>query len=153
MAGHKNHLILVRQNDPELSGSMGACCRVGQEDLRWRPVPHAFPAKWEATHGFGELYRTLREKFGDRVQFTIVEPRNIVSFIPLVVRDAIRFRVPLGAALRAIASTSNATGVLNGRVIYQGRAPSPSEVVDLVARGLREQPTPAPYRDEVLASR
>lgn len=149
MAGHRNHLILVRQNDPELSGSMGACCRVGQDDLRWRPVPHAFPERWEAQHGFGKLYSTLRERFGDRVQFTIIEPRNVISFIPLVVRDAIRFRVPLGAALRAVASTSNATGVLNGRVIYQGKAPSPSEAVDLVARALREDRTPAPRRREV----
>ena len=135
-----HHLILVRESDPETSGSIGCCCRIGLGDVRWDLSGHTFPERWNAATGFGELYRTLRKEFAGRVKLTVIDPRNIVSFIPLVVRDAIRFQVPLGAALQAIGSTSNATGVLDGRVIYWGTAPPPAEVVDLVAARLEIDP-------------
>lgn len=126
-----HHLILVRAGDPE-SGSIGCCCRISRDDVRWNTSAPSERERDEASVRFGELYRTLRTTFGDRLRITVVDPRNMVSFVPLVARDAIRNRVPLRAALRAMGATSFATGVLDGRVLFHGCAPPAAEVVDLI---------------------
>jgi hypothetical protein len=66
----------------------------------------------------------------------VIEPVNVVAFVPLVLRDAFRYRVSFGATLRALFSNSFATGVLDGRVLYSGVAPPPAEVVGMVASRL-----------------
>jgi hypothetical protein len=132
-----HHLILVRESD-QVSGSIGCCCRVGRDDVRWdhsAPLPTS-----EATTRFRDLYHELRERFGDRLEITVLDPRNVIAFVPLVLRDALRFGVPLGEALRAIGGTSYATAVLDGRLMFSGVAPPSREVVERVAERLEGPP-------------
>jgi hypothetical protein len=144
VAGAAHHLILVRAGDPESSGSIGCCCRVGRDDIRWnRAGPSAAQAD-PAMVRFGELYRALRAAFGGRVEITVLDPRNLLSLLSLVARDAVRFRVPPRDVLRALGATSLAAGVLDGRLLYSGRAPSTAELVERVASrvGPAAQPSP-----------
>jgi hypothetical protein len=88
---------------------------------------------------FGELYDRVRETFGNQMDITVLDPLNVLAFVPLILRDVIRFQVPSGAALRAVLSTSLATGVLDGRVLYSGTAPSTDEAIALIAARLRSE--------------
>ena len=81
----------------------------------------------------GEIYRAVRAAFGDQIEITIIDPRNLISFLPLVIRDAFRNRVPIGSALRAISSTSLSTGVFDGELLYSRSIPPPAEVVEVIA--------------------
>jgi hypothetical protein len=137
-----HHLILIRQNDPEFSGSIGCCCRIGPSDVRWDLSGHKFPETWEKKTGFGSLYKALRERFGDELELTVLDPRNVYALIPLVMRDARRFGVPMRDALRAMTSTSNSTGVLDGRLVYQGGYRSIDEVISMVEERLGEEVQP-----------
>jgi hypothetical protein len=130
-----HHLIVVRQATRELSGS-GCCAGINREDVGLRPLERCEPAENDLAEAFGEVYRTLRSRFGERLEITVVEPRNMVSFIPLVARDVFRFRVPVLAALRAIGSASLSTGVLDGRLLFSGRMPPGGELVAMVADGI-----------------
>ena len=133
-----HHFILVRQSDPEFSGSIGCCCRIAPGDVRWDLSGHKFPEAWERKNGFGGLYRELKDRFGEQVELTVLDPRNLFAFIPLVLRDAKRFGVPVADAWRALTSTSNSTGVLDGRLVYQGCTPSNQDVVALVEARLEQ---------------
>lgn len=133
MPAPAHHLILVRAGDPESSGSIGCCCRIGRDDVRW---DRSGPSAAQADPGiarFGELYRALRAAFSGRVEITVLDPRNLLSLLALVARDAVRFRVPPGDALRSLGATSLAAAVLDGRLLYSGTAPSAAEVVERVA--------------------
>lgn len=138
-----HHLILIRQYDPDSSGTIGACCRIGPSDIRWDLSGHQFPEEWERKTGFGDLYRTLKQRFGDRLELTVLDPRNVYAFIPLVVRDAARFGVPMREAFKALMATSNSTAVLDGRLVYQGGSPSIDEVITMVEERLGWEPPAA----------
>lgn len=137
-----HHLILVRAGSPETAGC-GCCGAVRRDDVRWGPSTGTSADLDPATARFGELYRTLRETFRDRLEITVLDPRNVVAYVPLVLRDAIRHRVPLRAALRAMGAASFATGVLDGRLVYSGVAPPTEEVVRLVSASLTRGPRDA----------
>ncbi|MEX2581960.1 MAG: hypothetical protein WD766_01725 [Gemmatimonadota bacterium] len=130
-----HHLILVREIDQQMSGS-GCCGRIEGDAAAWGSGGCVFPERREKMTRVGEVYRAVREEFGDRVEITIVDPRNFISFLPLVVRDAVRFHVPLGTALRAMASTSLSTGVFDGQILFERTLPTPPEVVELITKRL-----------------
>lgn len=127
-----HHLILLREIDQQMSGS-GCCGRVEGDAAWWGGDGCAFPERRATMDRMGEIYRAVRRAFPKEVEITIVDPRNLVSFIPLVVRDAVRNRVPVLTALQAVTSTSVATGVLDGQVLFSRTIPSPEEVVDTIA--------------------
>lgn len=81
----------------------------------------------------GEVYRAVRRTFGDRVEITMVDPRNFISLWPLVLRDAVRHHVPLRNALRSISASTLSTGIFDGQVIFSGRVPDPAEVVETIS--------------------
>jgi hypothetical protein len=126
-----HHLILVREIDQQMSGS-GCCGRMEGDLALWGEGGCVFPERRERMTRVGEIYRSVRETFGDRVRITVVDPRNLISFIPLVLRDAFRYRVPILTALKAATSTSLSTGVFDGQVLYRGRIPSPAEVLERI---------------------
>lgn len=127
-----HHLILVRAGDPELSGSIGCCCRIGRDDIRWdRSGPSAEQADPRLVR-FGEAYRALRAACGARVEITVLDPRNVLSLVALVARDALRFGVPPRAALRAMTAASTAAAVLDGRLLFRGTALPVDSVLAMV---------------------
>lgn len=130
-----HHLILVREIDQQMSGS-GCCGRIEGDAAFWDTEGCVFQERREKMNRVGEIYRAVRSRFGDDVAITIVDPRNLVSFLPLVIRDAFRHQVPFFTALRAMVSTSLSTAVLDGQLLYSGRIPSAAEALDLIERRL-----------------
>jgi hypothetical protein len=127
-----HHLILLRQNDQQMSGS--SCCgRIEANDGFFSGGQSFVPGAREEMTRVGEIYRAVRAAFGDAVEVSILDPRNQLTVLPLLVRDAFRYRVPALTALRTIMSTSMLMGVFDGQVLYAGEIPTPSAVVDLIA--------------------
>ncbi|HUE96481.1 MAG TPA: hypothetical protein VMN39_07460 [Longimicrobiaceae bacterium] len=131
MTPSMHHLILVREIDQQMSSS-GCCGRIEGDAAFWGPDGCTFPDRREKMERVGEIYRAVRGTYGDAVTITIVDPRNFVSFLPLVARDAFRFGVPIGTALRALTATSLSTAVFDGQLLYAGRIPAPAEVLGLI---------------------
>ncbi|MQA89540.1 MAG: hypothetical protein GEU90_04825 [Gemmatimonas sp.] len=129
--GVPHHLILIREIDEQMSGS-GCCGRIEGDATLWSTDDCVFPERRDRMARVGEIYRAVRKAFGERVEITIIDPRNFISYLPLVARDAFRFRVPIGTALRAMASSSLSTAVLDGQLLFRNTLPSPDEVVSMV---------------------
>jgi hypothetical protein len=121
-----HHLILVRELDSQACG----CGRL--EGAAMESYAAGFPQRRETLNRVGEIYRAVRKEFGDRMSITVLDPRNFISYMPLVIRDAVRFKVPFGTAMKALTSSSLATGVLDGQLIFTGKAPSAEEVLALI---------------------
>ena len=138
-----HHLILVREIDQQMSGS-GCCGRIQGDAVLWDDGGNVFKERRERMERVGEIYRAVRAEFGGMVEITIVDPRNLVSFVPLVLRDAYRFDVPLLTALRAISGNSLSSGVLDAQLLFSGCTPAPDEVVRLIAERLEVHRVGAP---------
>ena len=81
----------------------------------------------------GEIYRAARAEFGDRVEISVLDPRNQLTVLPLLVRDAVSYRVPPLTALRTIVATSELMGVFDGLLLFEGHIPSLRQVIDLIS--------------------
>ncbi len=130
-----HHLILIRET--EGMGGPGCCSRIGSDGAIWGSDRAVFTERRERSDRLGEILRAIRDAFGHEVEVTIIDPRNIVSFVPLVIRDAIRNRVPVATALRALSSTSVMTGVFDGQLLFSGKIPSTDEVMERIAGRMR----------------
>lgn len=130
----QHHLILVREIDQQMSGS-GCCGRVEGDLTGWVGSGEKcfFPERRALMDSIGAIYRAVRREFGEQVEITVVDPRNQLAFLPLVLRDAMRFRVPLLTALQAAFSASVATGILDGQVLFRGEVPSADEALACIA--------------------
>ena len=127
-----HHLILLRQNDQQMSGS--SCCgRIEANGGFFAPNDCFVPGAREEMTRVGEVYRAVRAQFGDEVEISVLDPRNQLTVLPLLVRDAFRYRVPLLTALRTIVGTSLLMGVFDGQLLYDGHIPSPSQVLELIS--------------------
>lgn len=128
-----HHLILVREFDQQMSGS-GCCGRVEGDMTRWvhGGSEHFFPERRMLMDRFGAIYRAVREAFGAEVQITVLDPRNQISFLPLIVRDAFRYRVPALTALGTALSASISTGIFDGQILFRGEVPTPEAVVERI---------------------
>jgi hypothetical protein len=126
-----HHLILMREIGRNLSVA-GCCGRIEGETVVADGSCY-FDERLDRITRVGAIHRAVQEKFGDQIEVTVLDPRNIVSFLPLVIRDAIRYRVPVTTALRAMIGTSVSTAVFDGQILYRAQPPSPAEVVDRIA--------------------
>ena len=126
-----HHLILVREADQQMSGS-GCCGRIEGDAVLWDRSGRIFAERREKMLRVGEIYRAVRAAFGQEIEITIVDPRNVVSFVPLVCRDAVRHKVPFSTALRAMTATSLSSAVFDGQVLYSYVIPPPEHVVRMI---------------------
>jgi len=127
-----HHLILLRESDQQMSSS-GCCGRLEGDAAFWSTDGCVFPERRETMNRIGEIYRAVRHTFGERVEITIIDPRNWISFVALLIRDAVRHRVPPLTVLRSILAANLTTGVLDGQLLFAPPLPSPASVVDLIA--------------------
>ena len=126
-----HQLILVREWDIQHTGS-GCCGRVGGDvELCDRA---AFARSRAEMEHVGEVYQALHRTFGDRLELTVVDPRNTMWLLPTVYRAARRRGVRPREAIRTMArSTANGAIVLDGKVLFDGKLPaSPVEAVAAV---------------------
>jgi hypothetical protein len=127
-----HHLILVREFDQQVSGCGGGATVAQWVGEKAGDVPAERP---ERTNAIGAVYRAVREAFDEEVRITVVDPRNQISFVPLVLCDMVRYSVPVLTALRTVLSAGASTGIFDGQVLFRGEVPESREVVERI-RGL-----------------
>ena len=76
----------------------------------------------------GPLYRDLRSRYGTELEINVVDPRNLIAVIALLVRDARAHRVGIMDALGTLLRLKVNTVVVNGRLLARGRWPEPTDV-------------------------
>ena len=129
----EHHLILIREMDQQMSGS-GCCGRV-EGDLRgWVGAGSEcfFPGRRALMDRFGAVYRAVKAEFGPAVRVTVVDPRNQISLVPMVVRDAFRYRVPALTAARSLLSASVCSALFDGQLLFRREVPPVAQVLDLI---------------------
>lgn len=129
----EHHLILIREIDQQMSGS-GCCGRV-EGDLRgWVGAGEEcfFPGRRALMDRFGELYRAVKAEFGEQVRVSVVDPRNQVSLIPMLIRDAFRYHVPAMTAVQSMFSASVCSAVFDGQLLFRRELPPVEQVLHLI---------------------
>lgn len=126
-------VILVREWEEQLSGS--GCCGKLAGDFTRCPEGRTFPERREVMERMGEVYRALRERFGDRAELQVVDPRNAGLFF-LLLRDFHRFGVGLGAALGTLLRLPKQAVIVNGRLVDRAERPDPARAVAAVDEAL-----------------
>lgn len=129
-------VLLVREWEQQLSSS-GCCGRIEGDFLRAGPGgdTRAFAERRRGMQRAGRLYRALRERYGDRVEVCVVDPRNLLALVPMILRDARRHDRSLLEMARALLRISVTMVVVDGRVIARNRWPDPEEVFGAVEEG------------------
>lgn len=132
-------VVLVREWD---RATTGCCGRLPDDDRA------LFAERRRVMTAMGPLYQALREAFGDRIELQVIDPRNLLALYPLLVRDAIRYRVPWRTALATIARVGTVAVVINGRLVARGAWPEPLACVAAVRRemSMTEHDTGQPSR-------
>lgn len=118
----RSSLILVREWEQQMSSS--SCCGSLEGDLLEWGGERCFPERRRHMERAGELYREARRRFGADVEIHVVDPRNLVSLLPILVREFRRHRVSFGDALRTLFGLRVNAVVLNGRLVGSEKAPT-----------------------------
>lgn len=114
-------VILVREWEQQMSSS--GCCGRLQGDLLGDGESRIFAERRRIMEAMGPLYRALKARFGSDVDVLVVDPRNLVSLIPRLIRDFIHYHVPLSHAFATLSGVSTLTVIVNGRIYARGRWP------------------------------
>lgn len=130
--GRKPSVIFVREWEQQMSGS-GCCGRLGGDVLAANGAP-IFAERRALMEGMGPLYRAIKQAFGDRVEVLVVDPRNQISLLPRLVRDAWRFHVGPAAALRTASAMSIPTVIVNARIFARGAWPEVDTMLSHLGR-------------------
>lgn len=134
---HPPSLILVREWDQNVASSR--CCGRTDGEFLFGSGDPTFPERRERMEGAGVLYRAVQERFGDEVELRIVDPRNFVSLIPLLLRDFFRYRVPPREALATLSGFTVNSVILNGRLRSRGEWPDAEWLTLHVAAAVRDR--------------
>jgi hypothetical protein len=123
---HAHHLILVRRR-PHAGGCGGAVAH------ELHHVSHSGSDAQVAQTG--AIYLAVKREFGDRVEVSVVNADEALTLGPDLIRDAVRYRVPIREALRSLAAAGVGSAVLDGVVLSRGGFAEP----DVVVRRIRER--------------
>jgi len=130
-------VILIRENPETLTCSSCAGTLEGIDAFGSRQVPDYAPIRGVMDR-VGELYLALRREFGDKVRIEIVDPRNEVYLIPVLIGDYRRYHPAFGAFLKTLfLGISPFSVIVNGRALHIGELPSPDVLVEEVGQLLR----------------
>ncbi len=80
----------------------------------------------------GQLYRTLRERLGERAEVEFVDPRNQITLFPMLIRDIRRYRRGWRTLWQALFGLRIPSVFADGRLVTAGRLPDPAEVLDAI---------------------
>jgi hypothetical protein len=131
MLKRNHHLVLIREADKQGAGS--TCCGLEGDVVTWDTDGPIFRERRERMLQMGAIYRAVRGAFPDRVEITVLDPRNFLALAAILARDVVRFGLPLRTLLRNVAASGLATGIFDGELLFQGTPASPQEVVDAIA--------------------
>lgn len=123
-----SRVILVREWERQLSAS-GCCGRIEGDFLDFgEEGGRTFPGRRAEMEDAGVLYRSLKFCYGDRVDIRIVDPRNLLALVPIVLRDARRAGASIPETLGSLLRLSVNTVIVNGRVVARNRWPEAREL-------------------------
>ena len=137
-------VLLIREWDRQMSSS-GCCGRLEGDFFLTPSAGECFPERRRTMEAVGRLYREIRESWGDRVEIAVIDPRNMISLLPLLVRDFRAHRVPAGERIRTLLRVPVVGVIVNGRLVARGRVPHVDELEPL----LGEPPNPWESSPEV----
>lgn len=102
---------------------------------------HPYPERRQRMESMGPLYRSIVERFGNQVDVQVVDPRNMLTLLPVLVRDLRAHGGGLVHAIRTLRRVTFQTVVVNGRILSRGAWPEADTVCSildsLLARGAR----------------
>ncbi|MEX1258980.1 MAG: hypothetical protein WEG36_15400 [Gemmatimonadota bacterium] len=133
-------VILVREWEQQMSSS-GCCGRLEGDFLSWNGET-CFPERRREMEKAGSVYREVRKRLGESVDLRVVDPRNWISLLPILLRDFRRYRVPPREWLRTIGGLKVNAVVVNGRLIASGEWPDPAVLA--AALFAHDAPVPEP---------
>lgn len=108
--------------------SSSGCCGRLEGDFLAPAGERCFPERRAVMEAMGPLYRELRTRYGSALEINVVDPRNGIALLPLLLRDLVAHRVGVREALRTLFRLPVTGVVVNGRIVARGRWPEPSEV-------------------------
>lgn len=138
------HLILVRERDAQFAAS-GCGGRIDGDACRWtRAGESVFAERRRLMERTGAVYRAVRERFGDRVEISVVDPRNAVALAFLVLRDAMRFAVRPRRLARTLLRIGAVAVIVDGEVLASGRVPEIDDVLRRLEHAMATHSRPRP---------
>lgn len=129
----RHRVILVREWDVQM-GSSGCCGRLGGLDSEFCAPSEVNARARQNMEAMGAVYRALLAEFGDeRLDLTVIDPRNTAAIVPMLYRDARRRGMTRREAWRQVrAGTATGAVVLDGKVLSARGVPSPDAAVAAV---------------------
>lgn len=125
-----HRILLVREWDSQV-GSSGCCGRLGGLTNELGD-PATYAHTRAGMEAMGAVYRALRAELPG-VELSVVDPRNTVWLVPTIWRDARRRGMSRNEAWSQVRRGTSTTAVLvDGRVLFAGRVPTPDEAVTAV---------------------
>lgn len=148
----KPRVILVRESPETLTCSSCAGTLEGIDAFGSREIPDYAMIR-SVMDRVGELYLALRREFDHRVEIDVVDPRNGLYLIPVLLGDYRRYRPPLGSFLKTLfLGISPASVIVNGKALHVGELPTPDLLVEEVRSILEEAGAIQSSRDKPLCS-
>ncbi len=135
----KPSVIFVREWEQQMSSS-GCCGRLEGDTLSWGGE-RCFAERRKIMDRVGELYRAIRDRYGDGVDIRVIDPRNIPALIPTLVSDFRRYGVPLRQALGVLFGITVNTVVVNGRLVSRKGLPDVARLLELVDTAMLTPPS------------
>jgi len=108
--------------------SSSGCCGRLEGDFLVQRGERCFPERRSAMEAMGPLYRDLRSRYGTAVEITVVDPRNLISVVALLMRDVRAHGVGILSVLGTLFRIKLNTVIVNGRLITRGQWPEPAQV-------------------------
>jgi hypothetical protein len=136
----RSTLILVREWEQQMSSS--GCCSRLEGDFLLQRGNAVFPERRAGMESMGPLYRAIRAHFGERVELQVVDPRNLMTLVVLLVRDCRRMGFGIGEAFRTLSSIPVQGVIVNGRIFAHGAWPAADELLDHLEREMGEPLAP-----------
>jgi hypothetical protein len=130
-------VLLIREAAQQMSSS-GCCGRIEGDVVNWDKEGCVFPERRAQMEQAGAIYRALRERFGDQIEIQVIDPRNAISWFPLVLTDMWRFQRGWRRCAWSLARLKTSGIVINGELVFN-TLPSPSAVVSAVEQVMTEE--------------
>ncbi len=125
-------VLLVREWEQQLSSS-GCCGRIEGDFLDFSDEgERVFSDRRTDMECAGALYRALRERYGSQLQVHIVDPRNLLSLIPRLLRDAWRHGRSPREILRTLFGLGVNAVIVDGRLVSRDEWPQPEALFRLL---------------------
>jgi hypothetical protein len=124
--GARPSVILVREWEQQMSSS--GCCGRLEGDMLSFGGERCFPERRDKMERMGPLYRDLRSFYGDDIEITVVDPRNMITLVPLVIRDAHAHGAGIWQAVRTLSGVTITSVIANGRLLSRRGWPELAEV-------------------------